>query len=72
MKKNKTRQNETFSGQCYPQTLPHWGNVGKHTVKNGALTKGPEVVETINPDVKDKNQPSLDDIWEWLGNPDRE
>jgi hypothetical protein len=88
MKKNKTRHFETFSGESYPKILPQWGNMGKRRINNGALDQDPEVIATHShngivtqdlgrieghePDVKNDKQPSLDEIWKWLGNPDRE
>ena len=88
MKKDKTRHFETFLGQSYPQKLPDVGKLGKHAVNNGALDHNPEVIRTYShngvlthergriqtkdPSVKDAKQPSIDEIWEWLGNPDIE
>jgi hypothetical protein len=88
MKKYKTGHFETFLGESYPEILPQRGNVGKHSINNGAFGQGPEVVETHShtevvtkgpegikghdPDVKDTKQPSLDEILEWLCDPDRE
>jgi hypothetical protein len=88
MKKDKTRHFETSLGESYPEILPQRGNVGKHSINNGAFGQGPEVVETHShtevvtkgpegikghdPDVKDTKQPSLDEILEWLGDPDKE
>jgi hypothetical protein len=88
MKKDKTGHFETFLGESYPEILPQWGKMGKHRINNGAFGQGPEVVENhshtevvtkdpegINghePDVKDAKHPSIDEIWEWLGDPDRE
>ena len=88
MKKDKTRHFETFLGESYPEILPQRGNMGKHDVNNGALDQDPEVIETHSHNgvvthergrihaqdlsVKDAKQPSLDEIWEWLGDPDRE
>ena len=64
MKKDKTRHFETFSWQSYPKKLPDVGKLGKHDVNNGVFGQ--------EPDVKNDKQPSLDEILEWLGNPDRE
>jgi hypothetical protein len=36
------------------------------------VTKGPEGIKGHDPDVKDTKQPSLDEILEWLGDPDKE
>jgi hypothetical protein len=88
MKKDKTRHFETFLGESYPEILPQWGTMGKHPINNGALdhdpegiethshtevvTKDPEGIDGHDPDVKDAKQPSLDEIWEWLGDPDKE
>lgn len=88
MKKDKTRHFETFYGKSYPKKLPDVGKLGKHDVNNGALDQDLEGIETHNhnevvtqdlgriegrePDVKNDKQPSLDEIWEWLGDPDRE
>lgn len=88
MKKDKTRHYETFLGESYPQKLPKVGKVGKHRINNGAFGQGPEGIETHShsgvvtqergrnrtndPYVKDVQQPSIDEIWEWLGDPDRE
>ena len=88
MKKDKTRHFETFLGQSYPQKLPDVGKLGKHDVNNGVLGQDLERIETHShngvvtqdlgriegqeQDVKNDKQPSIDEIWEWLGNPDRE
>jgi hypothetical protein len=36
------------------------------------VTKDPEGINGHEPDVKDAKHPSIDEIWEWLGDPDRE
>lgn len=88
MKKDKTRHFETFYGKSYPQKLPYVGKLGKHDVNNGVFGQDLEGIETHShsgvvtqdlgriegqePDVKNDKQPSLDEIWEWLGDPDRE
>ena len=88
MKKDKTRHFETFLGQSYPQKLPDVGKLGKHDVNNGAFGQDLEVIATHSHNgvvthergriqaqdlsVKDTKQPSIDEIWEWLGDPDRE
>lgn len=88
MKKNKTRHFETFLGESYPEILPQRGNMGKRRINNWALDQDPEVIATHRhngvvtqdlgrikgqePDVKNDKQPSFDEIWEWLGDPDRE
>ena len=88
MKKDKTRHFETFYGKSYPEILPQWGNMGKRRINNGAFGQDPEVIETHSHSgvvthergriqtqdlsVKDAKQPSRDEIWEWLGDPDRE
>ena len=88
MKKDKTRHFETFSWQSYPKKLPDVGKLGKHDVNNGVFGQDRERIETHSyngvvtqdlgriedqePDVKNDKQPSLDEILEWLGNPDRE
>ena len=88
MKKDKTRHFETFFSESYPEKLPDVGKLGKHRINNGALDQDPEVIETHSHNgvvthergriqakdlsVKDAKQPSLDEIWEWLGDPDRE
>jgi hypothetical protein len=88
MKKDKTGHFETFLGESYPEILPQWGKMGKHRINNGAFGQGPEGIETHShsgvvtqelgrnrtndPDVKDAKHPSIDEIWGWLGDPDRE
>lgn len=88
MKKDKTRHFETFYGKSYHQKLPDVGKLGKHDVNNGVFGQDLERIETHShngvvtqdlgriegqePDVKNDKQPSLDEIWEWLGDPDRE
>lgn len=88
MKKDKTRHFETFLGQSYPEILPQRGNMGKRRINNGVFGQDPEVIETHSHNgvvthergriqaqdlsVKDAKQPSIDEIWEWLGDPDRE
>jgi hypothetical protein len=64
------------------------GKLGKHDVNNGVFGQDLEGIETHSHNgvvtnergrvqaqdlsVKDTKQPSLDEIWEWLGDPDRE
>jgi hypothetical protein len=88
MKKDIIGHFETFLGESYPEILPQWGKMGKHRINNGAfgqgsevvethshtevVTKGPEGIKGHDPDVKDTKQPSLDEILEWLGDPDKE
>lgn len=88
MKKNKTRHFETFFSESYPEILPQWGNMGKHRINNGVFGQDLERIETHihngvvthergriqaqDLSVKDAKQPSIDEIWEWLGDPDRE
>ena len=72
MKKDKTRHFETFYGKSYPQKLPDVWKLGKHDVNNGVFGQDLGRVEGQEPNVKNDKQPSLDEIWEWLGDPDRE
>lgn len=88
MKKDKTRHFETFYGKSYPEKLPAVGKLGKHDVNNwvfgqdleriathshnGVVTHERGRIEGQEPDVKNDKQPSLDEIWEWLGDLDRE
>ena len=88
MKKDKTRHFETFYGKSYPKKLPAMGKLGKHDVNNGVFGQDPEVIATHSHNgvvthergriqaqdlsVKEAKQPSRDEIWEWLGDPDRE
>ena len=62
--------------------------MGKHDVNNwffgqdlegiethshsGVVTQDLGRIEGQESDVKNDKQPSLDEIWEWLGDPDRE
>lgn len=71
MKKDKTRHFETFLGQSYPQKLPDVGKLGKHDVNNEVFGQDLGRIENQEPGVKNDKQPSLDEIWEWLGDPDR-
>lgn len=66
MKKNKMRHYETLNGDLFPQDSPKAKMVGKQNRKN-------EIQNCDEPRMDygtEPQQPTLDEIWEWLGNPD--
>ena len=65
MKKYKMRHYETLNGDLFPQDFPKVKMVGKQNRKN-------EVQNCDEPRMDydpEPRQPTLDEIWEWLGNP---
>lgn len=67
MKKYKTRQNETLKRDLFPQMFPQ-GQKGGETNENGE--NGQKSVEPRLDHNPEPQQPTLDEIWEWLGDPD--
>ena len=63
MKKNKMRHYETLKGDLFPQVFPQAENSGE--TKCGKIDDKPQQGHGIEP-----QQPSIQEIWEWLGNPD--
>lgn len=76
MKKYKTRHFETLKGDLFPQVLPQ-GKNGGETNSEPQLGSNPEPRMNHSPRPHlghnpEPQQPTLDEIWEWLGNPDAE
>ena len=75
MKKDKSVQNRSKIDQMFPPCFPK-GKMGGETnqgtenspktAKSAENTENPEKIMGLNP------QPSLDEIWEWLGDPNKE
>ena len=63
MKKNKMRHFETLKRDLFPQVFPQAENSGE--TKCGKIDDKPQQGHGIEP-----QQPSIQEIWEWLGNPD--
>ena len=64
MKKNKIRHFETLKRGLFPQSFPQAQNSGE--TKCGKIDDKPQQGHGIEP-----QQPPLDEILEWLGNPDK-
>ena len=64
MKKNKMRHYETLWDEMFPQVFPQAKNSGG--TKSAKIVDSPQQGHGIEP-----QQPTLDEIWEWLGNPDK-
>ena len=67
MKKNKMRHYETLLDGMFPQVFPRTKWVGKQKVTEPRMVHNPE--PHLEHD-QEPQQPALDEIWEWLGNPD--
>lgn len=63
MKKNKMRHYETLIDGMFPQVFPQGENGGETKTKKNV--DSPQQGHGIEP-----QHPTLDEIWEWLGNPD--
>ena len=59
MKKNKMRHYETLKRGLFPQVFPTFKWMGKQKDEEPQMGYNPE-----------PQHPTLDKIWEWLGNPD--
>lgn len=65
MKKDKMRHYETLNGYLFPQDFPKAEMVGKQNRKSeGQNCDEPRMDYRTEP-----QQPTLDEIWKWLGNP---
>ena len=74
MKKNKMRHYETLQRGLFPRMIPHpifSGETNREIREVGnsepQLGYNPEPLLEHDPEPQ---QPTLDKIWEWLGNPD--
>ena len=65
MEKYKMRHYETLDGDLFPQAFSNAQMVGK---QKPIKTNG-EPLKDYGPE---SQQPSIDEIWEWLGDPDKE
>ena len=66
MKKNNMRHYETLKRDLFPKVIPHGKNGGETSME-------PRMVHNPEPHLEhdqEPKQPTLDEIWEWLGNPD--
>ena len=61
MRKDKSVQNSTILDGMFPQIVSRPKSAGKQKSEEPQLGRGPE-----------PHQPSIDEIWEWFGNPDEE
>ena len=62
MKKNKMRHFETLKRDLFPQVFPQAKNSGE--TKSAKIVDSPQQGHGIEP-----QQPTIDEIWDWLGNP---
>ena len=67
MKKNKMRHYETLQRGLFTRMIPHPIFSGETNMKIRAGQNSEPLLEH-DPEPK---QPTLDEIWEWLGNPDK-
>ena len=66
MRKDKTVQFSTILDGMFPQFVSHPEN-------GGETNQEPRMVQNPEPQMvygQEPHQPTLDDIWEWFGNPD--
>ena len=64
MKKNKIRHYETLKRDLFPQVFPQAENSGE--TKSAKTVDSPQQGHGIEP-----QHLTLDEIWKWLGNPDK-
>lgn len=66
MKKYKTEHYETLKRDLFPRMIPH-------PIFSGETNREIRAVENSEPQLShnpEPHQPTLEEIWEWLGNPD--
>ena len=66
MRKDKTLQNSTILDGMFPQIVSHPEN-------GGETSQEPRMVQNQEPQMvhdQEPHQPTLEEIWEWFGNPD--
>ena len=66
MRKDKTLQNSTILDGMFPQIVSHPDN-------GGETSQEPRMVQNQEPQLghnPEPHQPTLEEIWEWFGNPD--
>ena len=68
MKKDKTVQFSTILDVLFPRIVSHPENGGE-TNQEPRMVQDPEPQLVHDPEPR---QPTLDEIWEWFGNPDEE
>ena len=66
------QQNTVKNDGMFPRFPAGEKSVGKQWLnkKSGGNTSEPRMDQGCDPDDKSYKQPSLDEIWEWLGDPD--
>lgn len=67
MKKYKMRHYETLNADLFPQAFPQGKNGGETSLE-------PQMVYDQEPQMdrnKEPKQPTLAEIWQWFGNPDK-
>ena len=75
MKKYKMRHYETLKRGLFPRMFPRGKNDGE-TNQEPRMVQNPEPQMGHNPEPllehdQEPQQPTLDEIWEWLENPDK-
>ena len=66
MRKDKTLQNSTILDGMFPHIVSHPEN-------GGETSQEPRMVQNQEPQMvygQEPHQPTLEEIWEWFGNPD--
>lgn len=80
MKKDKSVQNRSILDTMFPHFIPTPKMVGKQNKRDSdIIPKGLSDIKDCFPNMKKvgkqqengETQPSLDEIWEWLGDPDK-
>ena len=76
MKKDKTVQFSTILDVLFPRIVSHPENGGE-TNQEPRMVQDPEPQLVHDPEPQlvhdpEPRQPTLDEIWEWFGNPDEE
>lgn len=68
------QQNTVKNNGMFTQMFPQQENVGKQNGGQDLWGHNPEprMGQDCEPNNKESVQPSLDEIWEWLGDPDAE
>ena len=74
MRKDKTLQNSTILDGMFPHIVSHPENGGETSQEPRMVhNQEPQMVYGPEPQVvhdQEPHQPTIDEIWEWFGNPD--
>ena len=70
MRKDNKVQQKTLDGQMFPQTFPHAEKGGETNLEDVAVQM-PAGLEPVTNHTNDYQQSSLQEIWGWFGDVDK-